>query len=205
MEGLTTGQMTNAAAWGLGIGTAFFSFAALRDDRDFFLCVGLVSCVIGNLVFGYYLFNQRAGGANETMVTLYVVLALTAIYAFVHQLKMYKEKGFADSDDEDEDDEEEEEEATPAGKPAADAAQLAGGAARPALPSPEAVQAAAAKRQQRAAAEDAKLTKEERADRDALRDVAAQAIARARERNAAAAATAAGSGGDAVSGARQRK
>lgn len=112
MDGLTNAQVSTIAAWGLVIGTAFFAFCGLRDDRDFFLMMGLLCCTIGNTIFAFYLYEQNpsgGGGANETMVALYGMLAALSVYTLGHQWNMYRLYGFAeDSDDEDSDSDEEE-------------------------------------------------------------------------------------------------
>lgn len=177
MDGLTNGQVTTIAAWGLVIGTAFFSFCALRDDRDFFLMMGLLCCTIGNIIFAFYLYEQNptgGGGANETMVALYGMLAALSVYALGHQWNMYRLYGFnEDSDDEDSDSDDETGPA-PAGKPA-------GPTRTPgALPAPAAAAGKAKKDKEKET-----LSAEEQQERAALRPWARAAIAAAKEASAA--------------------
>jgi hypothetical protein len=37
------------AAWGLGLGSAFFILFGIRGGRDFFLLTGLIACVLGDV------------------------------------------------------------------------------------------------------------------------------------------------------------
>lgn len=102
---LTTGTASSAAAWGLGIGTAFYTYASLWDERDFFLVMGNIACLSGNVAFAIFLWNQDEtgeGGANETLVTLYLVLAAASCYALLYQLNLYRLRGLFDEDGADE-------------------------------------------------------------------------------------------------------
>jgi hypothetical protein len=123
--GLTIGQLTQIGAWGLGVGSVFFSTMGIRADKDYFLCLGLVACILADFGFAVFLADQGAAGedaydgeggsgalgmfgivkSNETIVTIYVLLALLSVYGLACQLDMYREEGCGF----DEDDEEEEE------------------------------------------------------------------------------------------------
>jgi len=165
MAGLTTAQFSNIAAWGLGVGTAFFSFFGLKDDRDFFLVMGLLCCLSGNLVFAFFLWDQNptGSGANETLVTLYLVLAAASLYALYAQFSMFREKGCGDDDREDSDAEEE-----------------AMGQEAPGLGAP------------RIGASKQPLSLDEQTERAALREVARKAIAVAKSEGSAATGSSAG-------------
>lgn len=51
MDSLNMGQMMSISAVGLGLGTAFFSLFGIRADKDIFLMIGLVACVLGDFAF----------------------------------------------------------------------------------------------------------------------------------------------------------
>jgi hypothetical protein len=178
MAGLTTAQFSNIAAWGLGVGTAFFSFFGLKDDRDFFLVMGLLCCLSGNLVFAFFLWDQNptGSGANETLVTLYLVLAAASLYALYAQFSMFREKGCGDDDSEDSDTEEEAMGQDPPGH------------AAPRISAPK-----------------QPLSVDEQAEREALREIARKVIAVAKSEGSAATGSTTGSAGAAASGAGKPK
>jgi hypothetical protein len=97
------------AAWGLGLGTAFFSFFGIRTSKDFFLMMGLVACTLGDVAFAIFLWDQEAEGGknNDTMATLYLGLAALSVYGIYCQFQMYREEGCGLDDDDDDDEEEE--------------------------------------------------------------------------------------------------
>ena len=142
-DGMNLGQLMQLSAWGLGLGTLFFAFFGQRVPRDFFLTIGLVACIGGDLAFVAFLMENdfsrdeegpdgsgRRGKGNATMVSLFVGFALLALYGLSSQLWKYKEHGFVDDDDE-EDGADAEHEA------AAASATAAGNAARPGVEPPE--------------------------------------------------------------------
>jgi hypothetical protein len=144
-DGMSLGQLMQVSAWGLGLGTLFFSFFGHARPRDFFLTIGLVACVAGNLAFIAFLAENDDGGGlggareagkkgNDTMVTLFGGLALFALYGLSVQLWKYKRDGFLDDEDDDDDDAEEAEKKRRA---AAAAATEAGRAARPGVEPPD--------------------------------------------------------------------
>jgi hypothetical protein len=175
---LTTGQLANLGAYGLVLGTAFFVWLGLREERDFFLMMGLMCTLLGNLVFAGYLWDQDPaesgagasggsilGGANETMVTLYLCLAVASVFGLKRQFDEYREKGWnIDSDDEDDSDgEDEKKKDTTRQQPQS----KKGGKAKALLN--ESSQAAASE------------SAEERAEKEALRQVARDAIRLAKQ------------------------
>lgn len=101
------------AAWGLAIGTIFFSFFGIKTNKDFFLMMGLIACVLGNIAFAAFLWEQETdtGRSNDTMATAYIGLAILSLYGIYCQFEMYREEGCGLDDDE----EEEEEEPLPGG------------------------------------------------------------------------------------------
>ena len=108
MSDFTVGSIMNVAAYGLGIGTLFFSFFGIRAERDFFLMMGLVACIVGDTIFAFYLFDQgdeEEGRNNDTLGTLYVMFTLLAVYATYCQFEQFREPGCM-ADDEDDDEEE---------------------------------------------------------------------------------------------------
>lgn len=126
-------QMTQIGAWGLGLGTAFFSLFGIRAGKDIFLMIGLVACVVGDVMFAFFLWDQDAdgmGGSNDTAATFFLMLALLSMYAIYCQFEQYREEGCGD-DDEDED--EEEELAARQAAAATAAARGAGGAGKKAI------------------------------------------------------------------------
>ena len=153
--GMSINQLMQVSAWGLGLGTLFFAFFGQNRPRDFFLTIGLVACIAGDLAFVAFLAENEGGeGApradgrrgNETMTTLFVGFALFALYGLASQLWKYKEDGFLD-DDEDDDEEVEKQRAA-----AAEAATAAGRAARPGVAPPEEEQEGLPRRAGKAAA-----------------------------------------------------
>jgi len=161
-DGMSMGQLMQASTWGLGFGTLFFSFFGHNRPRDFFLAIGLVACIGGNLAMIAFLAENDDGGGlgapreggrkgNDTMVTLFACLALFALYGLCVQLWKYKEGGFLDDEDEADDaaDAEEEEQKRRA---AAAAATEAGRAARPGVAPPEEEEAARDEAERRRAA-----------------------------------------------------
>ena len=148
---MSLGQLMQVAAWGLGLGTLFFAFFGQARPRDFFLAIGLVACIFGDLAFVAFLSENDGGiGApradgkrgNDTMVTLFVGLALFALYGLGSQLWKYKEQGFLDEEDDEEDAQDVEERRAAA----AAAAVAAGNAARPGVAPPEEAAAPEARR-----------------------------------------------------------
>jgi len=153
-DGMSLGQLMQLSAWGLGLGTLFFSFFGQRVPRDFFLTIGLVACIGGDLAFvGFLLENDsREDGkkGNATMISLFVGFALLALYGLASQLWKYKEHGFVDDDDE------EEAEGTEVERQAAAAAATAAGnAARPGVEPPELEAAERTRKQPKKALRDA--------------------------------------------------
>jgi len=125
---LSMGALMQISAWGLGLGTCFFSLFGIRVARDFFLAMGLVACVLGDLAFAAFLTeNEGDGRSNATMVTLFCCFAALAFYALLCQLYKYKEEGCMDDE---EDDEEEAPAPEPAAAPAPAPAAIEGGARR---------------------------------------------------------------------------
>jgi hypothetical protein len=151
-DGMNLGQLMQLSAWGLGLGTLFFAFFGQRVPRDFFLTIGLVACIGGDLAFVAFLMENdfsrdeeapdgsgRRSKGNATMVSLFVGFALLALYGLSSQLWKYKEHGFVDDDDDDEDGADAEHRA------AAASATAAGNAARPGVEPPEEAAARAAR------------------------------------------------------------
>lgn len=106
MGDFTVGQIMNVAAYGLGLGTLFFSFFGIRAERDFFLMMGLVACVVGDTLFAFYLWDQgdeNEGRNNDTLATLYVLLTFLAIYAVYCQFESFRENGCMDEEEDEED------------------------------------------------------------------------------------------------------
>ena len=120
---MSVGQLMQVSAWGLGLGTLFFSAFGYNAGKDFFLTMGCVACVLGDLAFCAFLAEnvvEQADGttkANETFIAAFLALALVAFYGLLCQLSKYKEEGFGIDDDDDDE------------PPAADAAAAAAGAA----------------------------------------------------------------------------
>jgi hypothetical protein len=106
MSDLTISTVMNLAAYGLGLGTVFFSFFGIRADRDFFLMMGLVACTVGDTLFAFYLWEQgdeEAGRNNDTMATVFIMLGLLAVYAIYCQFESFRENGCSDEEDEEDD------------------------------------------------------------------------------------------------------
>jgi len=97
------------AAWGLALGTIFFSFFGIKTNKDFFLMMGLIACVLGNIAFAAFLWEQETdtGRNNDTMATAYIGLAILSLYGIYCQFEMYREEGCGLDDDEDEEDNDE--------------------------------------------------------------------------------------------------
>lgn len=173
---LTTGTLAAIGAWGLVLGTLFFVWLGLREERDFFLMMGLMCTLGGNLVFAGYLWDQDAdgqGGSNATMVTLYLSLAAASVCGIVRQFNEYREKGWGvDSDDEEEDSEEEEKAAAAAKRGQGQAKQLPSGSNSSKRGGKEEVKALPAP--------PSSVDAEEAAEKEALRAVARAAIAAAK-------------------------
>ncbi len=70
--------------------------------------MGLVACVLGDVVFALWLAENSSdtGKGNDTMVAFYIALAALAIYAIYCQLQMYREEGCGLDDDDEEEEEE---------------------------------------------------------------------------------------------------
>ena len=104
-DSISVGSLMQLAAWGLGIGTSFFAIFGARVERDFFLTMGLIACILGDLAFAAFLSENASpdGKGNATMITLFLVLALLALYGLGSQLFKYKEGGCIDDEDDDDD------------------------------------------------------------------------------------------------------
>lgn len=102
MDNLSVGQLSQIGAWGLMLGNAFFGFLGLRAEKDFFLMLGLVCCVMGNVGFVMFLMDQEGEANNETFVTIYILLTIFALYAMYAQWSRWREEGCAEEDDEEE-------------------------------------------------------------------------------------------------------
>jgi hypothetical protein len=101
-------QMTQIGAWGLGLGTLFFSLFGIRAEKDFFLMIGLVACVTGDVLFAFFLWDQAEDGAsnsNDTAATFYLMLALLATYGIYCQFNKYRDEGCGLDEDDDEEEE----------------------------------------------------------------------------------------------------
>jgi len=105
MGDLSVGTLMQLSAWGLGIGTFFFAFAGIRFGKDFYLTMGLVACILGDLAFAAFLSENNDEGSrkNDTFVAAFVALAFLSIYALFAQLYKFKEEGFGFEEDEEED------------------------------------------------------------------------------------------------------
>jgi hypothetical protein len=89
MDGLTIAQLMNVAAWGLGIGTTFFSLFGIRAEKDVFLVTGLLACMLGNVAMCLYL-NEQEGMRNDTIITIFGCFGLLSAYATFCQLDKYR-------------------------------------------------------------------------------------------------------------------
>ena len=107
--GMTAGDVMQLLSWFLFLGTVGFVLLALHE-KSFLLAMGCTACIVFDLMFAQLLYAQRTGGANETLVTLYLCLAASAAYALAEQFSMFREQGCGCGDEEEEDGEEEEEE-----------------------------------------------------------------------------------------------
>ena len=99
-------------SWFLFLGTVGFVLLALYE-KSFLLAMGCTACMVFDLMLAQLLYAQRTGGANETLVTLYLCLAASSAYALAEQFSMFREQGCgcgAEEEEEGEDGEEEEEE-----------------------------------------------------------------------------------------------
>ena len=105
MGDLSIGTLMQLSAWGLGIGTFFFAFAGIRFGKDFYLTMGLVACILGDLAFAAFLSENNDEGSrkNDTFVAAFIALAFLSIYALFVQLWKFKEEGFGFEEDEEED------------------------------------------------------------------------------------------------------
>ena len=57
--------------------------------QDFFLVLGLLCCVVGNVGFAWFLADQDED-VDSRLVTLYYVLALLSGFALLKQLNRYR-------------------------------------------------------------------------------------------------------------------
>jgi hypothetical protein len=125
MEGLTVAGAMSMAAVLLTAGTLFFSSLALYAERDFWLMLGLVACVAGNVSFAFYLWEQGVEGEyTDALVANFGCMVLLSLYAMWVQFEQWREFGLGEPEDEEVDGEEE-------GRVGGGAQGYAGGAARP--------------------------------------------------------------------------
>jgi hypothetical protein len=94
MEGWTVAQAMSIAAVLLTAGTLFFSALALFAERDFFLMLGLVACVAGNVAFAFYLWEQGVEGEfTDALVANFGCMVLLSLYAICAQFEQWREHG----------------------------------------------------------------------------------------------------------------
>ena len=96
---MNMGQIANLGAWGLGLGSLFFGFVGIRADKDFFLMLGLICCIFGDIGFTFFLMDQEGETNNETMITIFVLLTLMCFYAGWVQWWKFRTEGCGDDED----------------------------------------------------------------------------------------------------------
>eukprot|EP01138_Halocafeteria_seosinensis_P009033 gb/GECG01009232.1/.p1 GENE.gb/GECG01009232.1/~~gb/GECG01009232.1/.p1 ORF type:complete len:169 (+),score=24.78 gb/GECG01009232.1/:1-507(+) len=104
MEGWTRGELVNKLALGLIAGTVILVWLAITQKRDFFLLVGTLGCVFGNLMFVAVL---RQDALNQYWIVLFILLALVSLYGLIAQFSKFRRDGFVTDSEEEEGDEDE--------------------------------------------------------------------------------------------------
>jgi len=112
MSSLTADGLLSAAAWALGLSTLAFGALGIHAEKDFFLMMGLVSVLLGDCVFCFYMLDQgyQLGKDNSALATVFACCALFAVYAISCQWTAWREEGCSSPQDEEEEQQEEEEE-----------------------------------------------------------------------------------------------
>lgn len=94
MDSVTVSGAMNASAMGIGIGTFLFAWLGIWLQRDWFLMMGLLACILGNVAFTTYLWEQGVPGErNDTVVALFCCLTMLTLYAVYCQCVEWYEEG----------------------------------------------------------------------------------------------------------------
>jgi hypothetical protein len=94
MDSVTVSGAMNASAMGIGIGTFLFAWLGIWLQRDWFLMMGLLACILGNVAFTTYLWEQGVPGErNDTVVALFCCLTMLTLYAVYCQCVEWFEEG----------------------------------------------------------------------------------------------------------------
>ena len=86
----TNGEVMNVAAFGLVVGTLFFTTFGINTERDFFLLLGLCTTTIGNICFAAFLWGEAPVKNNEHAV-FYCCLAALSAFGVYAQFQKYRE------------------------------------------------------------------------------------------------------------------
>lgn len=98
--GLTFGQLSQISAWALGICSLLFSTFGIKAGKDIFLVMGLITVLLGDIVFAFFLTDMSSEeGANDTAAATFLVLACLVAYALYRQWDRYREEGCTDPED----------------------------------------------------------------------------------------------------------
>jgi hypothetical protein len=95
MEGMSAAGLLSAAAWGLSLSTLAFGSLGIHAEKDFFIMMGLISVLLGDVVFAFYMQDQgsQLGTDPSVIVTIFGCLALFALYAIGCQFTLWREEG----------------------------------------------------------------------------------------------------------------
>ena len=94
-------QVMNVAAVGIALGTFMFTWAGIYLERDWFLMMGLVACILGNLAFMAYLVDQGVPGErNDSTIALFACFTVAAFYGVYAQCCEWYEEGYVEEEGE---------------------------------------------------------------------------------------------------------
>lgn len=102
VHALTNAQALSIAAVIQTLGSLLFIWLGTRGEKNFFLFVGNLVCVIGCIVWVIMILEEEA---NMTWATFFGCLAIVNAYAFYQQFELYRTTGIFDDSDSDTDDE----------------------------------------------------------------------------------------------------
>ena len=94
-------QLMNVASLGIGFGSFVFTWAGIYLDRDWFLMMGLVACILGNIAFIMYLTDQGVPGErNDTFIAIFSCFAAMSMYGVYSQCCEWYEEGEVEEESE---------------------------------------------------------------------------------------------------------
>lgn len=102
--GMSQGTILSIFALLQVLGTLLFAWLGVYGEKDFFLLLGNLVCLLGCGVWVVMLLEENG---NPTWITVYVVLGCVSVYAIAALFHKYRREGVEEDDSESEGEEDE--------------------------------------------------------------------------------------------------